>query len=167
MLSGLTFDGNQANITSFPSPFDEQDSHCLYLCYVDGLRVKNIRIINAIRYSIFMVQCSHSSVRFSHIISSGTTLLGDGMEVSTIRAADGFSPNQVAGLYGLSVLVVANNAGGSNIMLSGLTFDGNQANICRWLPDPASCSRLAAGGRGRRGHGGGCQAAVPGGRSRG
>jgi len=69
MLSGLTFDGNQANITSFPSPFDEQDSHCLYLCYVDGLRVKNIRIINAIRYSIFMVQCSHSSVRFSHIIS--------------------------------------------------------------------------------------------------
>jgi hypothetical protein len=62
-------------------------------------------------------------------ISSGVTLQGAGMGVTTIQAASGFSPSQVAGLNGLTVLVVANNAGGSNIVITGLTFDGNQANI--------------------------------------
>ena len=62
-------------------------------------------------------------------IGSGVTLQGDGMGVTTIRAASGFSPTQVGGLYGLTALVVAGNAGGSNIAISSLTFDGNQANI--------------------------------------
>ena len=62
-------------------------------------------------------------------IGSDTKLIGDGMAVSTIRAANGFSPDQVPGMYGLSVLAAANNAGGSNISISGLTFDGNQANV--------------------------------------
>ena len=86
VLSGLTFDGNQANITSFPSPFDEQDSHCLYLCHVDGLQINGIEIINAIRYSLFMLQCSHSSVRFSRIISGqealGTRTQQDGIHLA-------------------------------------------------------------------------------------
>jgi polygalacturonase len=69
VLSDLTFDGNQANITHFQAPFDESDSHCLYLCYIDGLQIRNIEIINAIRYSLFLMQCSHSSVKSSHIIS--------------------------------------------------------------------------------------------------
>jgi hypothetical protein len=62
-------------------------------------------------------------------IGSGVALQGAGMGVTTIQAASGFSPTQVAGLNGLTVLVVANNAGGSNIVITGLTFDGNQANI--------------------------------------
>ena len=65
-------------------------------------------------------------------IGSGVTLQGAGMGVTTIQAANGFSPSQVGGLNGLTVLVVANNAGGSNIVITGLTFDGNQANIANF-----------------------------------
>jgi len=70
-------------------------------------------------------------------IGSGVTLQGDGMGATTIRAADGFSPAQVGALKGLTILVVAGSAGGSNVVISGLTFDGNQANISRF-PDWAN-----------------------------
>ena len=75
-------------------------------------------------------------------IGSGVTLQGEGMGVTTIRAASGFSPTQVSGLNGLTTLVVAGNAGGSNIVISGLTFDGNQANISKF-PGWADGGRFA------------------------
>jgi polygalacturonase len=77
VISGLTFDGNQANISSFPGWADEGDSHCLDLRNVDNLQISGIEIINAIRYSMFIVQCTHSYVSFCRIIS-GQELLASG-----------------------------------------------------------------------------------------
>jgi polygalacturonase len=90
VISGLTFDGNQANISSFPGWADEADSHCLDLRNVDNLQISGIEIINAIRYSMFIVQCTHSYVGFCRIISGQESLASgrtqqDGIHLSGCR----------------------------------------------------------------------------------
>jgi hypothetical protein len=89
-ISGLTFDGNQANISKFPGWADEGDSHCLDLRNVDNLQISGVEIINAIRYSMFIVQCTHSYVSLCRIVSGQASLASgrtqqDGIHLSGCR----------------------------------------------------------------------------------
>jgi hypothetical protein len=90
VITGLTFDGNQANISAFPGWADQGDSHCLDLRNVDNLQISGVEIINAIRYSMFIVQCTHSYVSFCRIISGQESLASgrtqqDGIHLSGCR----------------------------------------------------------------------------------
>jgi Pectate lyase superfamily protein/Right handed beta helix region len=89
-ISGLTFDGNQANIPGFPGWANEGDSHCLDLRNVDNLQISGLEVINAIRYSLFIAGCTHSSVRSCRIISGQEPLASgrsqqDGIHLSGCR----------------------------------------------------------------------------------
>jgi hypothetical protein len=62
-------------------------------------------------------------------IGSNTMLAGAGMGVTTIRAQTAFSPTQVGNNTGAVMLAAFGNTAASNIIVSGVTFDGNQANV--------------------------------------
>ena len=64
-------------------------------------------------------------------IGSGTTLQGAGAGATTIRAKSGSWAGvaQIGSINGLGVLITYNNASASNITVTGLTVDGNEAGI--------------------------------------
>ena len=66
-------------------------------------------------------------------IHSNTTLQGAGMQATTIRAKANFQPTQVGTNTGAPLTASFGNGGQgssiqSNIRVTGITFDGNQAN---------------------------------------
>ena len=62
-------------------------------------------------------------------IGSGTVLLGDGIGLTTVRAAAGFSPARVGTNTGAVMLTTTGNTAQNHIGIRGITFDGNQATI--------------------------------------
>jgi hypothetical protein len=53
-IRGMTFDGNQQNISAVPSYADAPETAPLGLWNVTGLRIEDVEVINAIGYSIYV-----------------------------------------------------------------------------------------------------------------
>ena len=85
-VTGITFDGNQANIASVPGWADVPDSGPVSLRYIDNLVVDGIEVINAIGYSLYLFSCTNFQVTNNRVISGQTPATGynsqDGIHVS-------------------------------------------------------------------------------------
>jgi hypothetical protein len=82
------------------------------------------------------------------LLSSGTTLAGQGMGITTIKACSGYAATQVGSNPGMIMIGTTGNGSTaqSNITLASLTVDMNEANVGYPLPGYASqneCSPVA------------------------
>lgn len=81
-------------------------------------------------------------------VGSNTALLGDGVGITTIKAANSFAASQIDSAAGMYLMCSYNNGGSSisNVSLSNLTLDGNITNVTSPLPGyalQALCSPFA------------------------
>jgi hypothetical protein len=69
IISGITFDGNQQNISSLPGYADAPESSPLGLWNVTDLRILDCQVINSIGYSLYLKFCTRAWVQRCRVLS--------------------------------------------------------------------------------------------------
>ncbi len=79
-VTGITFDGNQANNTlsgtGIPGYADSQECSAFSLWYSDNVTIDNIEVINSIGYSLYLQSVTNFTVLNCRVISGTTTTPG-------------------------------------------------------------------------------------------
>lgn len=86
LIENITFDGNEAGNTSITSPFSAAYSAAVRLDNADKIKLRNVEVINAISYSVWLNNATHFEVSGCRILSGQNTGLGysgqDGLHIT-------------------------------------------------------------------------------------
>lgn len=68
-VTGITFDGNQANISALPGYADNAESSPISLWNCDQVTVSSCNVINAIGYSVYCQDITHFKIKDNYVLT--------------------------------------------------------------------------------------------------